>query len=182
MSTRLRSASASVVSVSVSSGAPDGAGEGDRRRRALQRAQEIEGLDDARGPRLRGGIVERDDEIAFGRGLQAPLDDRPGLQIVGERDRAEIVAERRAEPRRRRLHRRDAGRDHDVERAPFRLAPRSPRTPPPPWRRRRDRRRRRPRRRGPPRPATARAARGRARRDCRLHARAGPGRSASRST
>ena len=76
----------------------------------LSAAQEIEGVDDARRPRLRGGIVERDDEIAFGRGLQAPLDDRPGLQIVGERDGAEIMAERRAEPRRRGLHGGDAGR------------------------------------------------------------------------
>ena len=99
-----------------------------------QRAQEIEGLDDARRPRLRGRIVERKNKIAFGRRLQAPLDDRPGLQVVGERDRAEIVTERRAEAGRRRLHRRDPGRDRDFERAPFRLGARSPRTEPRPSR------------------------------------------------
>ena len=56
-------------------------------------------------------------------------DDVPGLQIVGQRDRAEIMAERRAEPRRRRLHRADARQHLDVERAPRRLAlSRSPRS------------------------------------------------------
>ena len=104
---------------------------------------------------------------------QPPLDDRPGLQIVGQRDGAEIVAERRAKASRRRLHGRDA-RGHARRRArAIRAFPRSPRTRPQPWRTRRDRRRTRPRPRDPPSPVAGRAARGRARRDCRSRARAG---------
>ena len=107
--------------------------------------------------------------------LQPPLDDRPGLQIVGERDRAEIVAERRAEPRRRRLHRDDAGRDRDVERAPFaarssiasNTAAAIAKTP---GIAARDDRDRAPFRRE----LAARGGRGRVRRDCRWRARAGP--------
>ena len=109
MSARPGSASPSVVSVDASRrrGRPRG-----RRRPAS--SPRLAPRSNAKAswiwsrPRLRGGIVERDDEIALARGVEPALDDRPGLQIVGERDRAEIMAERRAEPRRRRLHRADA--------------------------------------------------------------------------
>ena len=81
------------------------------------------------------------------RRVEPALDQLPRLEIVGERDRAEIVAERRADARGDRQHRGDAGHDREVERAPgFAARLRSPRRPPPPWRTRRDRRRRRPRR------------------------------------
>ena len=179
MSTRLTSASPSVVSVRRSSAPPDGAREGDRRRGVLQAAQEIERFDDTVGPRLRRGIVERDDEIAFGRGAEPPLDDRPRLQIVGQRDRAEVVTERRAEPCGRRLHGGDAGHDRDVERRAIAARPRSPRTPPPPWRTRPGRRRRRQRPCAPLRRASARDGRGRVRRDCRSRARAGRARASA---
>ncbi len=43
------------------------------------------------------GIVEGDDEIPPGRGLQPPCDDRPGRQQVREGDRAKIMAERGAD-------------------------------------------------------------------------------------
>ena len=78
-------------------------------------AQQRERLEDLPWPRLRGRIVERDHEIALGRRPEPPLDEAPGLQIVGQRDRAEIVAERRAEPGGGGLHGGDAGHDADVE-------------------------------------------------------------------
>ena len=42
----------------------------------------------------------------------------PGLEIVRQRDGAEIMAERRADPRRDRQHRGDAGHDRDIELPP----------------------------------------------------------------
>ena len=110
---------------------------------------------------------------------QPPLDDRPGLQIVGQRDRAEIVAERRAEPRRGRLHRGDARHD----------AMSSARQAGSPALDRLEHRRRHgedagiaarddARRAGPPRRGRARGGRGRARRGCRWRGGAGPARAA----
>ena len=182
MSTKPTSASPSVVSDERLVGAPDRAGEGDRRRRRLHGSQQVEGLRDAVRPRLRGRIVERDDEIALRRRAQAALDDRPGLQIVGERDGAEIMAERRAEPRRRRLHRGDARRDLNVELAAIADRLRPPRTPPPPSRTRPDRRPRRRRPRRPPPQASAQGGRGPFRPDCRWRATRWSARNASRST
>ena len=69
-------------------------------------------------PRPRHRIVERDDEAGAGRGIEPPLDQVPGLEIVGQRQRAEIVAERRADPRRDREHGGNAGNENDIERAP----------------------------------------------------------------
>ena len=51
---------------------------------------------------------------------EAALDQRPGLEVVGERDGAEVVAERGAGPRRDREHRGDAGNDGEIDRAPRR--------------------------------------------------------------
>ena len=70
------------------------------------------------GPPRRARIVQRDDEIGARRGLQAGADRLPRGQQIRQRDRAEIVAERRAGPRRRGLHRADPGRDHDLDRRP----------------------------------------------------------------
>ena len=61
--------------------------------------------------RLRGRVVERERQVGGGGGGEARLDHRPRLALVGERDHAEVVAERRARARRGGLHRRDAGDD-----------------------------------------------------------------------
>ncbi len=121
MSTRLTSAAPSVVIVSFSSARPTARAKATGVAALLTPRKRSNASTMRDGLRLRRGIVERDDEVAFGRRPEAPLDDRPWLQVVGKRDGAEIVAERRAEPRRRRLHRRDAGDDRDVERPPSRL-------------------------------------------------------------
>ena len=114
---------------------------------------------------------------AVGGGVEPALDQVPRLEIVGQRERAEVMAERRADPGGHRQHRGDAGDDGEVERAPGRPGPlRSPRTPPPPWRTRRDRRRRRPRRSRPAPRGAARPRRGRPPRGCRRHG--APGRRA----
>ena len=108
---------------------------------------------------------------AAGRRIEPPLDQLPRLEIVRQRQRAEIVAERRAGPRRDREHGGDAGHDGDVERPPgLGPASRSPRTPPPPWRTRRDRRPTRWRRARPARHGAAPPRRARPPRDCRTHA------------
>ena len=102
----------------------------------------------------------------------------PGLQIVRQRDRAEIAPKRRADFGGGSQHRGDAGLDMDVELAPGRIASsRPPRTPPPPSRTRRDRRRRPQRLCRPRRRASAHAAPDRVRRGCRRRGGAGRGRS-----
>ena len=121
MSASLPSASPSVVKVSASSARPTARAKATGVACAFKLRSRSNACDDAGRPRPRRRIIERDDEIAFGRGAQAPLDDRPRLEIVGKRDGAKIVAERRAEPGRRRLHRGHAGADCDVEREPFRI-------------------------------------------------------------
>ena len=73
-------------------------------------------------PRPRGGIVERDDEIRLDRRDEAPLDHAPGLEVVGQRHGAEIMAERRADPGGGGEHGGDAGRHDDVEGPPGRRA------------------------------------------------------------
>ncbi len=72
-------------------------------------------------PRLRGGIVECDHEIRFGGGLEAALDGGPALEIIRQRDGAEVATQRRADFGRRRQHRRHAGLDPDIERTPRRI-------------------------------------------------------------
>ncbi len=84
---------------------------------ALQRRAELP------RPRPRDRIVERDHEASGRRGIEAALDQLPGFEIVGERHRTEIVAERRADPGGDREHRRHPRHDDEIERAP-RLRPR----------------------------------------------------------
>ena len=147
MSACAASASVKRRDVDLLIGPADRAAEHDRRRRRQMAAQPLDGGAELPRPRPRHRIVERDDEARARRGVEPPLDQVPGLEIVGQRQRAEIVAERRADPRRDREHRGDAGHDRDVERAPsFPVRIRSLRRPPPPWRTRRDRRRKRRRR------------------------------------
>ncbi len=67
MSTRPGSASASVVRTTRSSGRPTARAKATGVVAALQAAQQLERVVDLARPRLRGGIVERDDEIAFRR-------------------------------------------------------------------------------------------------------------------
>jgi hypothetical protein len=80
--------------------------------------QKSEGLGELPGPRARDRIVECDDEAGRGGGTEAPLDQLPWLEIVGQRDRAEIVAERGAGAGRDCEHGGDAGHDDDIERPP----------------------------------------------------------------
>src|SRR5207302_379987 len=68
----------------------------------------------------RARVVEGDDEIALGRGTEAALDHLPGRQQVRERNRAEIVAERGAGPRRCRLQCRNTRENGEYDPTPFR--------------------------------------------------------------
>jgi len=63
------------------------------------------------------GVVEGHDEICHGRSREAPLDEVPRRQEVGEGDDGEIVHERSAEHRSRRLHGRNAGNHHNLRRS-----------------------------------------------------------------
>ena len=71
-------------------------------------------------PARRARIVHRNREIGFRGEPQALLDHRPRLQIVGEIDRAEIMAERRAGARGGGQHRGDAGQHADGKLVPLR--------------------------------------------------------------
>ncbi len=103
-------------------------------RYALALAAEIAGQDDGRVGRavpeqdrfrlgelgaaaLRDGIVEGDDEIALGGGADARFDRLPGGQQIGERDGAEIMAERCTGAGGGGLHGGDAGRHDDLDAA-----------------------------------------------------------------
>ena len=83
-------------------------------------AQTLEGAAELPGPRLADRIVERDDEAGRRRRVEPLLDQLPRLQIVRQRDGAEIMPERRADAGCDRQHRGDARHDRQVERAPFR--------------------------------------------------------------
>ena len=158
MSAPAGSASAERHALDALVGPAGGAPEDHRRRGRQIGAQAFEGPPELPGPRLADRIVERDHEAGLRCRVEPALDQLPGLQIVGQRDRAEIMAERRADARGDRQHRGDAGHDGQLDVAPFRRAGRrSPRRPPPPWRRRRGRRPK-PRRRRRPRPARVSAA------------------------
>ncbi len=90
----------------------DGGGGGPRRQQDLARRDEL------RVAALRARIIERDDEIALCGSAQPALDHRPGRQQVGERDGAEIMAERRADARSGGLQRREAGDHGERDAAP----------------------------------------------------------------
>ena len=64
------------------------------------------------------GVVERDHEAGGGGGGEAGGHDIPRLEVVRQRDGAEIMAERGAEAGRGGEHGGDAGNDGDVEAAP----------------------------------------------------------------
>ena len=93
-----------------------------RRFGGLERPQEIEREAELMWARLRRRIVEGDHEVGLGCRLQPPFHRRPGLQIVGQRDRAEIATKGRTDFGGCRQHCGDAGLDTDVERTPRRLS------------------------------------------------------------
>ena len=121
MSARLVSASPSVVSVSVSSARPTARAKATGVVDAFTVRSKSNACVMRVGLACRGGIVKRDDEIAVGGGAEPALDDGPRLEIVGERDGAKVMAERRAKPRRRRLHRGHPWRNLNVELQPLRI-------------------------------------------------------------
>ena len=122
MSARDGSAAPSVVVTTSASAVPAARTNSTGVPAALSRAQQLERLAQLVRPRPGGRIVEGDHEIGLGGRRQTALDRGPGFEIVGERDRAEIAAQRRAHLGRRRQHRGDAGLDSDVEVAPRRIA------------------------------------------------------------
>src|SRR5262245_33543101 len=81
-------------------------------------AQALYGGAELPRPRARDRIVEGDDEACGRRRLEPPLDQLPRLEIVGQRQRTEIVTERRADSRGDSEHSGNARHDLDVERAP----------------------------------------------------------------
>ena len=118
MSAEASAAAASAVTVTLSSPPSHRATENHRRRARQMPRQQRERLAELPGPRAGDRVIEGDDEAGRGRRVEAPLDQLPRLQIVGQRQRAEIVAERRAGAGRDREHGGDARHDGDVERAP----------------------------------------------------------------
>ena len=118
MSAEASAAAASAVTVTLSSRPSHRAAENHRRRARQMPRQQRERLAELPGPRARDRVIEGDDEARRGRRVEAPLDQLPRLEIVGQRQRAEIVAERRAGAGRDREHGGDARHDGDVERAP----------------------------------------------------------------
>ncbi|GCC49473.1 hypothetical protein chiPu_0033930, partial [Chiloscyllium punctatum] len=82
--------------------------------------QDLERPRKAFRPARRAWIVHRDGKIGFGREPQALFDQRPWLEIVGEVDRAEIMAEWRADTRGCRQHRRHAGQHANRQIVPLR--------------------------------------------------------------
>jgi len=81
-------------------------------------AQHVERGAELPGPRLRDRVVERDHKSRARRGGKPLLDQLPWLEVVRQRDRAEIPSQRRAHARRDREHGADAGDDCDLEVAP----------------------------------------------------------------
>ncbi|OWK21576.1 hypothetical protein AJ88_17500 [Mesorhizobium amorphae CCBAU 01583] len=100
-------------------GPAGGASEDDRRRAGQDGGEAFEGAAELPWARLADRVVERDDEAGAGSGQQTQFDQLPWLQIVGQRDGTEIMAERRADTGGNREHGGDAGHDGDVDSAPF---------------------------------------------------------------
>ncbi len=102
-------------------GAADVAAEHDDRLRRAMPAHDVERAIELHGPRARHRVVEREREIGGRRVIDAFFDDRPRLQVVRQRDQAEIVAERRAGFGRRRERGRHAGHDVELDGRPARV-------------------------------------------------------------
>ena len=78
-------------------------------------AQHLDGPRELLAPRPRRGVVEHEHEVGRAGRVEAPLDDLPRLELVRQRDDAEVVAQRRADPGRGRLHRREARHDPHLD-------------------------------------------------------------------
>ncbi|KGW79234.1 hypothetical protein Y046_3854 [Burkholderia pseudomallei MSHR2990] len=102
-------------------GAADVAAEHDDRLRRAMPAHDVERAIELHGPRARHRVVECEREIGGRRVIDAFFDDRPRLQVVRQRDQAEIVAERRAGFGRRRERGRHAGHDVELDGRPARV-------------------------------------------------------------
>ena len=81
--------------------------------------QDIEGFAELVRAGLADGIVEGHHEAGGGRGHEALFDDAPGLQVVRQRNGAEVMAERRARLGRDREHGGHARHDRDFDVAPM---------------------------------------------------------------
>ena len=121
ISARAESALAS-VSIDVFIVLSDRAGKNNRRRSGLEASQQRESVMDAARPRGRGGVIKRDHEIRGCRRREPVFHQGPGFAIVGQGNRAEIMSQGRANPRRRRLQRRYPRANRDVDVAPVRFA------------------------------------------------------------
>ena len=96
----------------------DAAREHDGRRRSAVASDDVPCFGELPEPLRGDGVVEGECEVGGGNCFQPLDDDLPGLQAVGEREDAEVVAERRADTGGCGLHGGEAGDDADVERAP----------------------------------------------------------------
>jgi hypothetical protein len=90
--------------------------------RRLCRSQQIESAPELIWPCAGSGVIKRNDEITLGRSPQASLDRFPRFQIVRQRDRAEVCAERRADFCCSRKHRRYPRLDANIEVSPGGIA------------------------------------------------------------
>ena len=115
MSTTSRSSSPSVVTETDSSGAPTARAT----TTGVASARWLRSTSTARvellAPRPGRRVVEREDEVGRAGRIEAPLDDLPRLELVRQRDHAEVVAQRRADPGRGGLHRREARHDPHLD-------------------------------------------------------------------
>ena len=83
------------------------------------RAQQIEGPVQLVGAGAADGIIKGHDETGARCGNKSGLNDGPGLEVVGERDRTEIMPERCAGPCRNGQHGGDARYDAEFDGAPL---------------------------------------------------------------
>ena len=121
MSARLVSACPSVVRVSFSPARPTERAKATGVVDAFTVRSKVNACAMTGRPRLRSRIVERHDEVALRCGAETAFDDGPLFEVVGERDGAKVMAERRAKPRRRRLHCGHPWLDSNVELQPSRI-------------------------------------------------------------
>jgi hypothetical protein len=122
MSAGRAGAASRVTTSSRASVAADRPAEDHRGCRRQVAGEQVEGRRELRRAGSGHGIVERDDEACLRGEGEAALDECPGLEVVRQRDGAEVVAERRAGGGGDGEHRGHAGDDGEVDGAPCRLA------------------------------------------------------------
>jgi hypothetical protein len=82
--------------------------DGDRRLRIAMAQEKALGFDDLLRAAAALRVVERDDEIGIGHGIEPAGDGRPRRQQVGQRNGAEVVGQRRTDQRGAGVQRRSA--------------------------------------------------------------------------